>query len=145
MKKKFIFKGKVDYKISEESAMEVFQKILDYYELDTDDLGDDKIQKVFESNFSRALKAIRLGRLSVEIGDRIEIKQTLKNNSEVLDYAVISGFHKTQMAGEKEDDHYGKIYALNGALTGVGKTGIMKLEGVDLSLAEVLGAIFLSV
>lgn len=145
MRKRF-FKPNMDFKISEDSAMEIFQKILDYYELDPEDLGDVKVQKVFESNFGRALKAIRLGRLKVEIGEKgIEISQTLKDKNDVLDYQIISGKHKTQMAGEKEDDHYGKIYALTGALTGVGKSGILLLEGVDLSLAEVLGAIFLSV
>jgi len=49
------------------------------------------------------------------------------------------------MAGKQADDHYGKAYALMGSLSSLGEDAIKQLKSVDLSLAEVLGLIFLSV
>lgn len=145
MFKKRKFESNIQYQISEESAMDVLQKILDYYEIDPYDMGDDSTQKIFEASLGRALKAIRQGRLKVDDIEGLKITQTFKDSSEALEYQIISGKHKMAMSGIKDDDNYGKIYALVGSMTGVGQTGIANLKGADLSLCEVLGALFLSV
>ncbi len=146
---KFKLRNKPQYILAEEPAMEVLEKIFDYYEIDPENLGDKKLQKAMDSSFERSLKAVRLGRLDVTTGadDKNSIVQYPRSGTEsgILEYEVLCGRHKMTMGDVKEDDHYGKIYALTAAMTKLPRSAIEGLTGVDLSLVEVLGAIFLSV
>jgi plasmid stabilization system protein ParE len=133
-----------DYKFDKKAAHETIKKMLDYYEIDIDEIEDKDLKRAIKQGYDRLIKAARLGRLSVKLEDGIKIIQTLKNG-ESIEYREIDGVAKTEMAGKQADDHYGKSYALMGSLSGLGEGAIKQLKGVDLSLAEVLGLIFLSV
>lgn len=132
------------YKLSKESAKNELKKMLDYYEIDIDEIEDEQLKNVILQGYDRMIKAVRLGRLQVKLENGIEIIQTLRNGT-VIKYREIDGEAKAQMAGKKPDDMYGKSYALMGALSEEGESAIKKLKGVDLSLVEVLGMIFLAV
>jgi len=135
---------KTDYKFDKRTASAEIKKMLDYYEIDIDEIEDKDLKRAINQGYDRLIKAARLGRLSVKLEDGIKIIQTLRNGTEIT-YDEISGTAKTEMAGKAPDDHYGKSYALMGSLSGLGEGAIKQLKGVDLSLAEVLGLIFLSV
>ena len=132
------------YILSKDSAKNELQKMLDYYEIDIDEIEDKKLKDAIKSGYDRLIKAVRLGRLEVKTDNEIKVIQTLRNDTKI-EYREIDGKAKVQMAGKKEDDYYGKSYALMGSLSGLGENAISQLKGVDLSLAEVLGMIFLSV
>ena len=146
-------KNDSNYILSKEAAESEVKKILKYYELDIDDIEDKEQKKFIKANYDRLIKAARLGRLEVKIEKGISVIQHCrlideKGNSnalgETITYKEINGEAKSATAGKEATDLYGRIYAVMGSLSGVGEDGIKKLKGVDLSLCEVLGAIFLS-
>lgn len=136
---------KSKYILTKENAKNELQKMLDYYEIEIDELEDDDLKKAIQQGYDRLVKAVRLSRLEIKIEDGIKIIQKLRDGTKVIEYREIDGKAKTEMAGKKVDDNYGKAYALMGALSGLGESAIKNLKGVDLSLCEVLGLIFLSV
>ena len=133
------------YVMTKESAKNELKKMLDYYEIDIDEIEDKDLKRAILQGYDRLVKAVRLGRLAVKIEDGIKILQTLRDGATVIEYREIDGTAKTERAGKAADDNYGKAYALMGSLSGLGEGAIKKLKSVDLSLAEVLGLIFLSV
>ena len=132
------------YAISKKVAESELQKMLDYYEIDIDEIEDKKVKAAIKSSYDRLIKAVRLKRLEIKIEEEIKIIQTLRSGQKI-DYREIDGKAKVAMAGKEETDHYGKAYALMGSLSGWGESAILQIKGVDLSLVEVLGLIFLSV
>ena len=140
-----LFKEDDKYVLSKQSAENEVKKIFDYYEIDVDDIEDKDQKKFIKQNFDRLIKAARLGRLAVNTDDGIKITQTLRSSGEKVEYQEISGKAKTATAGKQADDFYGRIYAIQGVTSQLGEAAIKDMKGVDLSLCEVLGAIFLSV
>lgn len=135
----------MEYKLSKKSAHDELNKMLDYYEIDIDEIEDEDLRKAILGGIGRLVKAIRLGRLEIKIEDGIKIIQTLRDGSKKIEYKEIDGVAKMEMAGKNEKDYYGKSYALMGSLSGLGEAAIKNLKSVDISLVEVLGMIFLSV
>lgn len=134
-----------EIKLSKKNGKEILQKMLDYYEIDIEEIEDKDLKKSIKQGIDRLIKAIRYGRIEFKFENGIQVIQTLRSNGEQIIYEEINGEAKTAMAGKQQDDFYGKSYALMGSLSGWGESAIKKLKGVDLSLAEVLGMIFLSV
>lgn len=139
----------MENKISKEVAAQQLQELLDYYELDEDCFVDEDQSNVYLRTCERLKKAIMRGRLSITNEDGIKIKQILKNSYDgdikEFDYSELAGKHKLSMGKKKDGDHYGRMYALIGSLTGMGEAAIGKLKGPDLSTAECLGFLFLQV
>jgi hypothetical protein len=132
------------YILAKEAAELEVKKIFDYYEIDLEEIEDKEHKKFIQMNYDRLIKAVRLGRLEVKLEKGIQIIQHLRDSQEAVIYVEINGEAKSATAGKDKEDFYGRIYAVQGSLTGVGEAGIKKMKGVDLSLCEVLGAIFLS-
>jgi len=127
--------------ISQEVAEEQLNAFLDYYEIELDELPEE-----INGAVKKLLSAICKGR--VEVLSNGEIKQIFKNPpgevSEVV-YKELTGSAKLAMKGKSAEDHHGRIYALLGSLAGIDERGISKLRGVDLSVAECIGVLFLQV
>lgn len=134
-----------NYILSKQNAKQELQKMFDYYEIDIDDIEDKEVKRAIQNGYNRLIKAVRLGRLEIKTEEGIKVIQTTKDGKAKIEYREIDGVAKTEMAGKADNDHYGKAYSLMGSLSGMGESAIKKLKGVDLSLAEVLGLIFLSV
>jgi Mg2+ and Co2+ transporter CorA len=140
--------------ISEESARSQMDIFFDYYEIDSANVGGgENAQDIFESTVDRLVDAIRKGRVEiVENEDGLIVKQTLKtvkkvgeNQVSILEYKEISGAAKDAMKHKKETDHYGRIHAMLGNLSGAGEAAIRSLRGVDMSISECIGVLFLKV
>jgi hypothetical protein len=133
-------------KISIQSAQNELNKMMDYYEIEVDEIEDEELKKAIKQGYERAIKAVRKGRLEIKVENgTIKIIQTMKDGKTKYVYKEIDGEAKMAMAGKKQDDYYGKAYALMGSLSENGENAVKKLKGVDLSLAEVLGMLFLAV
>jgi len=144
--------GKTDiaekYILSKDAAKNELKKMLDYYEIDIDEIEDKDLKRAIMQGYDRLIKAVRLGRLEIKLESGIQVIQYRRadeDKSDPIIYREIDGVAKSEMAGKAADDNYGKAYALMGSLSGLGEAAIKKLKSVDLSLAEVLGLIFLSV
>jgi len=133
-----------DAVISKEVARGQLEMLLGYYDLDAGDFENDTMKDLFETACNKLVKAISKGRLEIKEDEGLKITQHLRTGDELV-YAEICGKHKTAMAGKKDGDQYGKIYALLGSMSGVGETGISKLTGVDISVAECLGFLYMQV
>ena len=142
--------------ISEESAREQLGMFFDYYEIDPANVGGgENSQEIFESTVDRMVDAIRKGRVEIkENDDGLIVVQTLKKIKKVkdgeatvsvLEYKEISGAAKDAMKHKKETDHYGRIHAMLGYLSGAGEAAIKSLRGVDMSVSECIGVLFLKV
>ena len=129
--------------LNKDAAKGVVSKIFDYYEIEVDSIEDKEQKKFIQQNFDRLIKSARLGRLEVDTTDGIKIKQHLRDSDTIIQYKEIDGYAKKAMAGKDPNDFYGRIYAVLGSTSELGEAAISKLKGVDLGLAEVLGAIFL--
>jgi hypothetical protein len=132
------------YVLAKNAAEGVIQSILDYYEIDIDEIEDKEQKKFIKQNYDRLVKAARLGRIEVKREKGIQIIQHLRDREEIFTYREIDGEAKAATAGKDKEDFYGRIYAVMGSLSGEGESAVKKMKGVDISLCEVLGAIFLS-
>jgi hypothetical protein len=128
--------------ISEEIAVEQAGILLDYYDIDPEDLPDDQ-QKIVDTYTRKLIKAIMRGRIEIkEIDGAPAITQFTKAGSTIA-YGILGGKAREETSKVKDGNHYGKIYALLGSMSGIGKDAISALEGPDLTTAEALGMLFL--
>ena len=127
-------------KISRESAEGQIKGFCDFYDLDVEAMTD-AMRGAHEEACNRLVRHIIKGRLQFE-GSKVT--QTTKDEKTLV-YGVLKGKHKVEMAKCGSEDTAVKIYALCASLTGLHPTGIHKFEGVDLSVVECLGMLFLQV
>ncbi len=148
MKSKFAL-AKKKYKISQEVAMDQVMNFLEKFDIDIEAIDDKKAKSGIESTLNKMVSYVRLGLIEfVDKDGHVSIIQHLshpKGDISTLEYKEIAGKHKVQMDGKEETERYQMMYSLTGALSGIGYDGIIKLEGKDLSVVEVLGAIFLQI
>jgi hypothetical protein len=126
-------------KISPENAQDIFNLLLDHYEINSDDEEDKESIKTISGVL---LKAIQYGRLEIKLDDGLKITQHL-SNSKILEYEEISGEAKLEMDKYSKQGQYARMYGLIGFLTKEGFPVISKLKGKDSSLVEALATIFL--
>ena len=143
--------------ISEESARAQLDVFFDYYEIDAENVGGgENAQDAFDSTVDRLVDAIKKGRVEIEEAEGgLVVRQTCKNRAKtgtqdassaaVIEYKEISGAAKDAMKHKKESDNYGKIHAMLGYLSGLGENAIKGLRGVDMSISECIGVLFLKV
>lgn len=138
----------LNYKLSEESANDQMEVLLDYYDVDESEFDDDDKRANFKDTVKKLVKHIRRGRVVIELdGDNLKVMQFLKfssGDSNEVSYVVIKAQHKvaSDAAGDKK---YTRIPALMGSLSGLGERAIKQFKGVDMSAMECLAAVFFSV
>lgn len=147
-KSKFALKKK-KYDISAEVAMDQVMDFLETYDIDIEAIDDKRAKSGVESSLNKLISYVRLELVELTKKDgKVTITQHLshpKGEVTTLVYSEIKGKNKVSMDGKSENDRYEMMYSLAGSLSGIGYDGILKLEGKDLSVAEVLGAIFLQI
>jgi hypothetical protein len=139
-------------KLSRKNAEAAAQQFFDYYEIDPEDETDDskaQLQKAME----KIIKATMRGRLEFNIQknknglDEMIVTQHLKhplqNGTSAFAYGVMNGRAKVAMKGASDNDTAGKLQMLMGYLSGTSAGIIGDLMGVDYSLVESLGLVFL--
>jgi hypothetical protein len=142
--------------ISEENAQDQLELLLDFYEIEINDVDKevafyaedtDSVQEATKGACDRLKRYIRKGLLEITDTEGLTITQNLRipiGDINKLSYKIIDGAAKQEMRFAKEKDFYGKIYYLMGALSKKPANVISKLKGVDSSVVECLGAIFLT-
>lgn len=131
--------------ISKETAEKELSKLMDYYEISLDTIEDEEVKRMIQAGYDRLVKAVRLGRLQIKIENGLQVIQKLRSTGTEIVYREIDGEAKAAMDGHDPKAYNKRAHALMGSLSGLGEAAIKKLKGVDLSLCEVLGLIFLSV
>ncbi len=134
---------KPERKFSAETARAEIQKILDWYLFDLSDITDEKQKSAVSMSIDRLARAVRAGLLEVKTEAGLQVVQILKSGKDVITYEEIGGESKCSMDGIPAENHYQRMYTLLGSLSGMGFAAIKKLKGVDNSIAESLGTLFL--
>jgi hypothetical protein len=123
--------------ISEESAQDQFQTLLDYYDVNLDELGD-----IAQRIRSRIVKAISYGKVEICVDESgLKVLQNLSNGKS-LTYHEVTGQAKVAM--ERYNGAHEKLYGLLAALSKKPLTEVQRLAAADLSIAECLAAVFLA-
>ena len=147
-KSKFALEKK-EYPISKMVAMDQVMNFLEIYDIDVEAIEDKKSKSGVESSLNKLVSYVRSELVELTEKDgKVTITQHLshpKGEVSTLIYSEIQGKNKVAMDGKTETERYEMMYSLAGSLSGIGYDGILKLEGKDLSVAEVLGAIFLQI
>jgi len=148
MKSKFALSKKKTI-VSETVAMDQVMTFLEKFDIDVEAIEDKRSKSGVESTLNKMKDYVKSGLIEIIDKDgKITIIQHLshpRGDVQTLEYKEISGRHKVAMDGYDENERYKMMYSLAGAISGIGYDGILKLEGKDLSVAEVLGAVFLQI
>jgi hypothetical protein len=135
--------------ISEEAANNTVEIFLDYYEIFPDEITNTDEKNNLVGAIDATIGFIRAGHVmieSTEDGD-VNIIQNLKLSKGEAKKAIYESANltkaKTEMKSCKNDDLYGKMYALMGSLSGNGSTWIKNFKGIDQRVMEALSVLFL--
>lgn len=140
------------YVLDEEPAQDQLDLLLDFYEIELEDFEefkseDDRVEQAMRSACKRLKRFIRKGLIEITAENGLTIIQHLrfsKGETTQLIYRIMDGKAKMQMQKAREDDFYGKLYCLMGSLANVNANQISQFKGVDSSVVECLGAVFLT-
>jgi hypothetical protein len=141
-------KRKLD--ISYEAAENELDVFLDYYDIYPEEMVKEDEKDNLLSALENIIIHIRAGLISFETtkdGD-VNVIQKLKNAPEgTKQTAIYESINipnaKVQMKNAKNDDQYGKMYALMGCLSGSGAQWVKSRKGVDYKVMEALSVLFL--
>ena len=133
------------FKIQDEPAQKQLDILLDYYDIDLDDESE-KMREAVKSSISKVKKCIMRGFVEITEGKSGPIINHKMQNSEgdqTVTYATMTGNNKLEMDKKEIKESYGRNYALMASLAGMAPDTIRKFKGIDLSIVESLGVIFL--
>lgn len=128
--------------VSEDSATEQIGIMLDFYDIDPYFLPDEQ-KNIVEAYTRKLIKAIMKGRFEITEKDGKPVMTQHLESGTTIVYKTIKGSNREELAKVKEGNHYGRVYALLGAMSGIGKDAFSNLEGTDLLTAEAFGMLFL--
>lgn len=135
--------------ISEEVARDQIQQLLDYYDIDQNDIVVDQGPEAVETVLNRLIRAIRKGYLEVSIsGDTIKVIQHLQKpmgDVSTIEYSELMAKHKLAMDGIGDNKGNARMHALMASLASVPAESFRGLKGVDLSVMERLAVLFMVV
>ena len=139
------FTKAVEYKLSDEVALDQVQILTGFYGIDPDEKSSKEAGEATATLLTDLHRFVRLG--YVEIGSDATVTQHLQSPpGEVskIKYRRVNGTDTIAATrGGKEGEWNAKLFALLECIGDVGG-GVRKLTGPDLKVAEVLGALFFS-
>jgi hypothetical protein len=132
------------YILSEESAKDQIDIIMDYYDIDLDDF-DGQVRKAMDQAVRTLIKGARLGLIEVESEGGLKVIQHLiepPGDVNTLEYGPVTG--KNKLAMKDNSSQHERCYQFVGAITKAGEKAISSLKARDLRYCEALSALFLS-
>ena len=132
-----------ELKLSAEAAQEVFQSILDFYDIDFDDIVNDQGKDGAQTLKNKFIRAIRKGRIETKLNDDSEKGfQIIQHTMDDLTFAYNEYNAKAAEESDKAKGVSAAQYRLLGSLSGKG-LAVKKMRGPDLKLAEYIAILFL--
>lgn len=126
--------------ISEESATKTFDEILEYYDIEIDDIVNDQGKEGAETLRNKLIRAIKDGRIETRMSENIEEGFQIIQHTRRGVTVVYNEYNATAAEeSDKEKTISGGRYRLLGSLCKKGKDYIMSpknFNGADLKLAE---------
>jgi hypothetical protein len=132
-----------EYKLSKEAATDVFQGILDFYDIDFEDIVNDQGAEAAKTLRNKFIRAIRKGRIETNLHeDSQKGFQIIQHTMDDKEFAYNEYNAKAAEESDKGRGVSAAQYRLLGSLSGKGEA-VKKMRGPDLKLAEYIAVLFL--
>jgi hypothetical protein len=141
--KEDVFQDLPEKGLSQESAQKVFDEILEYYDIDFDDIVNDQGKEGAETLQNKLVRSIKQGRIETNLSDEsAEGFQIIQHTRDGKTFTYNEYNAKAAEESDKAKGVSASQYRLLGSLSGQGET-IKKMRGPDLKLAEYVAVLFL--
>ncbi len=133
--------------ISEESAKEQLEALMEYYDIDKDDIEIEEGPEAVQTLMNGLVRAIRKGRLEIKLDSdqKLVVTQHLKHppgDIADVDYSVVGQKARLAMDRVKSTKEQERMCAFMGSLSGLGSTGIGSLVAADMGTMNRLATLF---
>ena len=133
--------------ISEEIAAEQLAVLMEYYDIDKNDIEIEEGPEAVQTLMNGLVRAIRKGRLEIKLDSdgKLIVTQHLKHPPGEIDsinYNVVGQKARLAMDRVKNTKEQERMCAFMGSLSGLGSTGIGSLVAADMGTMNRLATLF---
>lgn len=136
-----------DMVVSDEVATDQLALLLDYYDIDKNDIEIEQGPEALQTLMNGLKRAIRGGRLEISRDDEGKLTVTQKlefppGDIKEISYGIVGGKAKMAMDRIKESNGQERMCAFMGSLSGIGGKGMSGLIATDMGTMSRLAAVF---
>ncbi len=133
--------------ISDESAKEQLEILMDYYDIDKNDIEIEEGPEAVQTLMNGLIRAIRKGRLEIKVDSDakllvIQHLQHAPGDIDVVEYSVVGQKARLAMDRVKSTKEQERMCAFMGSLSGLGVQGVSGLVGADMGTMNRLATLF---
>lgn len=133
--------------VSEEVAKDQLDLLLDYYDIDKNDIEIEQGPEALQTLMNGLVRAIQKGRLEISLDGeaKLLVKQRLvfpPGEVSEIDYGVVGQKAKMAMDRVKESNGQERMCTFMGCLSGVGVKGMSGLVATDMGTMNRLSTLF---
>jgi hypothetical protein len=133
--------------ISEDSAIEQLEILMEYYDIDKNDIEIEEGAEAVQTLMNGLVRAIRKGRLEITVDSdgKLVVTQHLKyppGDITDINYNIVGQKARLAMDRVKSTKEQERMCAFMGSLSGLGSTGIGSLVAADMGTMNRLATLF---
>ena len=133
--------------ISEDSAIEQLDILMEFYDIDKNDIEIEEGVEAVQTLMNGLVRAIRKGRLEIKLDSdqKLIVTQHLKHppgDIADVDYSVVGQKARLAMDRVKSTKEQERMCAFMGSLSGLGVQGVSGLVGADMGTMNRLATLF---
>ena len=133
--------------ISEDSAIEQLEILMEFYDIDKNDIEIEEGVEAVQTLMNGLVRAIRKGRLEIKLDSdqKLIVTQHLKHppgDIADVDYSVVGQKARLAMDRVKSTKEQERMCAFMGSLSGLGVQGVSGLVGADMGTMNRLATLF---
>ena len=133
--------------ISEDSAIEQLDILMEFYDIDKNDIEIEEGVEAVQTLMNGLVRAIRKGRLEIKLDSdgKLLVTQHLKHppgDIADVDYSVVGQKARLAMDRVKSTKEQERMCAFMGSLSGMGVQGVSGLVGADMGTMNRLATLF---
>ena len=133
--------------ISEESAADQLALLMEFYDIDKNDIEIEEGPEAVQTLMNGLARAIRKGRLEVTVDTdgKLVVTQHLKHppgDIDIINYNIVGQKARLAMDRVKSSKEQERMCAFMGSLSGLGSTGIGSLVAADMGTMNRLATLF---
>jgi hypothetical protein len=133
--------------ISDESAREQLETLMDFYDIDKDDIEIEEGPEAVQTLMNGLIRAIRKGRLEIKTDSdgQLLVTQHLQHapgDINTVEYNVVGQKARLAMDRVKSTKEQERMCAFMGSLSGLGVQGVSSLVGADMGTMNRLATLF---
>ena len=133
--------------LSEEAAKDQLEILLDYYDIDKNDIEIEQGPEALQTLMNGLVRAIRKGRLEISLGEesKMVVTQNLKfppGDAKEIIYGIVGQKAKMAMDRVKSSREQERKCAFMSSLAGLAPGGVDKFVAVDMGTMDRLATLF---